>query len=49
MLLKQMTKAMEKGEKGGIEVDVANTDRAFGTILGSEITRKLGTSLEDDT
>ena len=30
-------------------MDVANTDRAFGTILGSEITRKFGTSLEDDT
>ncbi len=26
-----------------------HTDRAFGTILGSEITRKFGTSLEDDT
>ena len=49
VLLKQMTKAMENGQKRSIEVDVANTDRAFGTILGSEITRKCGTSLEDDT
>ena len=49
VLLKQMTKAMENGQKRSIEVDVANTDRAFGTILGSEITRKFGTSLEDDT
>ena len=49
VLLKQMTKAMENGQKRSIEVDVANTDRAFGTILGSEITRKFGSSLEDDT
>ena len=33
VLLKQMTKAMENGQKRSIEVDVANTDRAFGTIL----------------
>ena len=30
-------------------MDVSNTDRAFGTILGSEITRRFGDALEDDT
>ena len=32
-----------------VELDVGNTDRAFGTIFGSEITRKFGNSLPDDT
>lgn len=30
-------------------MDVKNTDRAFGTILGSEITRRLGDDLKEDT
>ena len=32
-----------------MEVDVTNTDRAFGTILGSEITKRLGDNVEEDT
>ena len=49
VLLKQLGRAIESGQKRSIEVDVSNTDRAFGTILGSEITRKLGDDLEEDT
>ena len=49
MLLKQLGKAIDAGQKRSIEVDVSNTDRAFGTILGSEITRKLGDDVEEDT
>ena len=49
VLLKQLSKAMEKGAKRSIQVDVSNTDRAFGTILGSEITRRFGDGLEEDT
>ncbi len=49
VLLKQLKKAMESGQKRSIEVDVSNTDRSFGTILGSEITKKLGDNLEEDT
>ena len=30
-------------------MDVTNTDRTFGTILGAEITRQTGTGLPDDT
>ena len=30
-------------------VEVSSTNRTFGTILGSVITKKLGTSLDDDT
>lgn len=49
VLLKQMKKALESGQKRSIEVDVTNTDRTFGTILGSEITKKLGDDVEEDT
>ncbi len=31
-----------------VTLDVSNTDRAFGAIFGSEITRKYGNSLPDD-
>jgi glutamate synthase (ferredoxin) len=31
-----------------VSLDVSNVDRAFGTIFGSEITRKYGNSLPDD-
>ena len=49
VLLRQLSGAMKTGSKRSIEVDVKNTDRAFGTILGSEITRTLGDDLEEDT
>ena len=32
-----------------VELDVSSTDRAFGTIFGSEVTRVHGTSLKEDT
>ncbi len=32
-----------------ISVSVTNTDRSFGTILGSEVTKRYGDSLPDDT
>ena len=31
-----------------VKLDVSNTDRAFGAIFGSEITRKYGSDLPDD-
>ena len=49
VLLKQLKKAIESGQKRSIEVDVSNTDRSVGTILGSVITRKLGDNVEEDT
>jgi len=42
ILLKELEPAIEKNEAKSLEVDVRNTDRAFGTILGSVITEKLG-------
>ena len=50
VLLKQLKSALETKTKRAIELDVTNTDRAFGTIFGSEITRRYGDdALEDDT
>lgn len=49
VLLKQLSKALESGQKRSLEVDVSNTDRTFGTIFGSEITRRFGDTLEEDT
>ena len=49
VLLKQLLPALERGEKRGLEVDVTNTDRTFGTIFGSEITRRYPEGLEEDS
>lgn len=49
VLLKQLEKAMETGQRRSLEVDVKNTDRALGTILGAELTRRFGDGLEEDT
>jgi len=32
-----------------VQANVSSTDRSFGTILGSQVTRKYGNSLEEDT
>lgn len=49
VLLKQLSGALGKKQKRGIDVEVTNTDRSFGTIFGSEITKKYGEDLEEDT
>ena len=49
VLLKQLNKAISEKSRRSIEVAVKNTDRAFGTILGSEITRRLGDNVAEDT
>ena len=49
VLLKKLKPFMERKEPKTIEVNVNNIDRTFGTILGSEITRTCGDSLEEDT
>ncbi len=49
VLLKQLKGALESGQKRSLEVDVTNTNRTFGTILGSEITERFGDTLEEDT
>ena len=50
VLLKQLKSALEQGGRRSIEVEVTNTDRSFGTIFGSEITKRCGVEgLPEDT
>lgn len=49
VLLKELQTALDKKQKRSLEVDVGNTDRAFGTIFGAEITKRYHNSLEEDT
>ena len=49
VFLKKFGESLETGEKKTITAKVTNTDRSLGTILGSEITKRLGDDLEDDT
>ena len=49
VLLKELRGALDKKQKRSIELDVGNTNRAFGTMFGSEITRRYPEGLEEDT
>ena len=42
VLEKKLGKALQKGEPKRLELAVSSTDRAVGTILGSDITRLHG-------
>ena len=49
VLLKQLGNALDKKQPRSIEVEVSNTDRSFGTIFGSEITKRYYDMLDEDT
>ena len=49
VLLPKLRNAIDKKEKTKISVNVTNTSRSLGTILGSEITRKHNDTLDEDT
>jgi len=49
VLMKKLGPALEKKQKKTIEIDVSNINRSLGTIFGSEITKKYGTTLDEDT
>ena len=49
VLMKKFQDALESGQKRSVELDVGNTDRTFGTMFGSEITKRYGDTLEEDT
>ena len=49
VLERKLSKALEKGEKATVSLEVSSTDRTLGTILGSDITRLHGRDLPDDT
>lgn len=49
ILMKQLKNPLEQKQKRSIDIELTNTDRAFGTIFGSEITKRYGDTLEEDT
>ena len=51
VLMKKFRKNFDQPEpkSAAIKLEVGNTDRAFGTIFGSEITARFGNTLPDDT
>ena len=49
MIADELSKKLAKGKKGSINVEVSSTDRTFGTLFGSEITRACGNNVKDDS
>ena len=49
IILKKLKQALQAGQKKGLQIDVSNTDRALGTIFGSEITKLYPEGLAEDT
>ena len=49
ILLNKLKTALDKKQKRSISIDVGNTNRALGTMFGSEITKKYQDTLDDDT
>ena len=49
VLLPAFKKTLRDGTKKTVSVRVSSTNRTFGTILGSEVTKRFGESLADDT
>ncbi|MCR5256247.1 MAG: glutamate synthase large subunit [Acetatifactor sp.] len=46
---RKVLNSIKTGSDSQIEIGVTNTDRAFGTLLGAEVTRKNPEGLKDDT
>ena len=49
ILLKKLASALLAGKPASLSLDISSTDRAFGTLFGSEITRRHGDRLAEDT
>jgi glutamate synthase (ferredoxin) len=49
VILKKMSSALKSGHSRQMELNVTNTDRTVGTIFGSEITKRYGNTLAEDT
>ncbi len=50
VIMKKLSSALKNKTKKTIDINVVNTDRALGTLFGSEITRRWGeNALNDDT
>ena len=49
VLLEKLGKSLKGKKSGKLDLQVSSTDRAFGTLFGSEITRQCGDTLPDDS
>ena len=49
VLLEKLGKSLKGKKSGKLDLQVSSTDRSFGTLFGSEITRQCGSSLPDDS
>ena len=49
VLLAKLGKSLKGKKSGKLDLNVSSTDRSFGTLFGSEITRTCGDSLPDDS
>lgn len=49
ILLKELSSYIDKKKEKTISINVTNTHRSLGTILGSEITRRLGDNVKEDS
>ena len=47
--MRKLGPSLTKARHGKLTVEVSSTDRAFGTLFGSEITRTCGDSLKEDS
>lgn len=49
VLLEKLGRSLRGKKSGALELTVSSTDRSFGALFGSEITRTWGNSLPDDS
>ncbi len=49
VILPALRKNLTSGEPGQVELTVSSTDRTVGTLFGSEVTRRFGSRLAEDT
>ncbi len=49
VLVEKLGKSLKARKTGKLDLQVTSTDRSFGTLFGSEITRVCGSSLPDDS
>ena len=49
VLVEKLGKSLKGKKSGKLDLQVSSTDRAFGTLFGSEITRQCGDTLPDDS
>jgi glutamate synthase (ferredoxin) len=49
VLLEKLGKTLKGRKSGKLDLNVSSTDRAFGTLFGSEITRQCGNDLPEDS